>query len=712
MRLLVSLYHFFLFGPLASGYVVGILYFHLIYSTLFLRIITLVHTFSQLKFALVLPKNCECSFLSFFIFLVWLVCYPFSSVQCLFVSKIGDPMAQLTVYENHDIFLQNPACVYVPYRLQAMDELLALISETFAPTPVARYGEGRYRFAYSLSGLPLNSVEECIDAGKIVVAATSKFMPRKEKSRYFTNDEYGDISGDWPPNLTATISPVRDTVMGSSVHYNGMESTVFTSFPQTSEGLTRHSGKNPSALLTPIHRSSSVSPPLQFSAALPVSDSRIREDRLACYVSGVEVEVPSSTFDAPVTPSDLGITHVERVAAVKTLIMLKLWGRSFPDEDLLFEEELRSLFRPVIAEQSVCPLTLERTYESYPLHVMVEGPPKSGVTTALAYYSTMLVSSKESQYSAHLILPLNFELLFDGMLSFSSHGGGSHTEDDKGASYARLYTQSFLIDVPFFFMTIVRLLVDCAVAQRPSLRSSSTALVELWEQLIRPAVGNEILFNTYQVAHLVGHQALYRWETFATPAAKILNAARHALHDVRLRDALLELVLVELVAQVASALRFAGVVYIVDGLRPLSLCMCDRLKRPGGDASVLLDRISRRPWAHVAFGMDSLSLQAIELAVPTRMRRVRLLRMISVERLTERYNFPRALICGKKEYSIELFLGAPGYLHMLHELLLSCDKQSMREVGGYNVRIEDVDVVHALEKLSAVLQTAQDPRVG
>ncbi|CBH17462.1 hypothetical protein, conserved [Trypanosoma brucei gambiense DAL972] len=602
-------------------------------------------------------------------------------------------MVELTVYEGHDVFLQNAVRLHIPCKVYTIEGLLSLVGRAVASSPGGPSAARRYRFVYSLDGSPLRSVDECLEVGTVIVSCTPGFQKRKH-------------------HVESPSNPVLDLLNRKGYEtYSAAESRGLSATPPSHDGFVPISFQQhsvPRASPKYVFCDSNPGPIPNFSS---IGGASVEWGGVSCRIGDERIVLPPTpSFDVPFPDMNLDILHAERVAAVKTLITLKLCGRSFLNDELLFEKELEEVFRPIIAEQASCPSWRDHTLDRPPPHVVVDGPPKSGVSTSLAYYSSMLVSSAASRYATFLILPLNFELLFDGSLGISSYSANRHLRGSKSANYNDARTQSLLLDVPFFYMTVVRALIDSVVAQRPSVRNCSTALVEMWEQLVKTTAGSGVRLNTCEVAHAVGHSALYRWETFAAPASQILRAAKLNPRDMKLRDAVLELVLVELVAQVASALHFSGVVYVVDGLRPLARSLCDRLRRPGGDAAVFLDRVAQRSWVHLAVGVDSLSTQVLESALLTRVRRVKLLRMLSVEYVTKMYGFPKAIHCGSNKYPLEMFLGTPGYLRMVHDLLRSCEgrKAHKGDSDGYAVRIEDLDVSNALLEFEAVRKLGQD----
>ncbi|KEG11481.1 hypothetical protein DQ04_02581090, partial [Trypanosoma grayi] len=559
-------------------------------------------------------------------------------------------MTELVVYENHDVFLEHPTRTRIPLELSTLEKFLSFVSASIA----ASYGDataaGRYRFVYSVTGKPLWRVTDCREAGKVVVSCTPGFLQRKHGPRVQPEKE--------------RTSAHRQAAGAATTTAAAAASAVSVATPPRRASLP--CGGCSSGGFSPL-RGSTESDSIRGSG-VSCGGSDAEPSRVAVAVDGRRVVLlPTPRFTDPALGAGTEVPHLERLAAVQTLISLKLIGRPFLESELLFRTELEARLRPIIFGPAI-------KYEKSPTRIVIEGPPKSGVSTALAYCSYLATSAPGGKFSGCLFLPLNFELLFDDVWIQSIDGERPDSSSTVGGGDARRH-ETTLLDVPFFFTTVVRWVVDCAVAQRPALRDGSDVLIEAWEKLVTDHHNNSssssstpVRFGGSQLARLVGHRTLYQWEAFAAAAIHVLRAVVASPHDVQLRDAFIETVLVAFVAQMASSLHFSGVLYVVDGLRCISTVLQHRVQRPAGDAGVFLRCVMQKKWAHVIAGVDTLALSPCSMLFPAHVHRVGLLHLLSPAVLTTGYGFPGAIQCGGKRFPLQLLLGAPGYLQALHAL--------------------------------------------
>ncbi|KAG8346314.1 hypothetical protein TRVL_02866 [Trypanosoma vivax] len=637
-------------------------------------------------------------------------------------------MTELVVYENHDVCLQHPARARVPHSVETIEQLLSLLSSVIAASSGDSTATGRYRFVYSLDGRPLWRVADCCEAKKVVVSCTPGFLQRKNdgscsstgtsrdtnahinNSRFFNNNSFLNtsrcmdasvISSSGAPPPAPVFQQEKTYTRETTGSFESAEcTTARVSFPQSHSWMPSDYAKHSDVRVSPESKPSVRPVPRHATMSPPVED--VLEPGGAVFnIGGKSMALPPTPqFSEPVPGAQEELSYVERVAALKTLLSLKFTGKPFVESELIFTEEIRSAFESVIAEQSLATMSCGGSSCS----VVVEGPPRSGVSTALAYYSNMVVSLKDHCFGGCLLLPLNFELLFDGV--WRGPSTSSYRRYPSGPPMGSHEPKSLLLDIPFVFMTVVRAVVDSIVAQRPSLRDSGTAIIESWEKLVSQRVVDGPKFTDVSLRGALGHSTLYQWESFAAAAGPILRAAKAAPLDPKLRDAVLRTVFVELVAQMASALHFSGVFYIIDGLRPLTALLQDRVQRPGGDAGVLLACIAQQTWARLVVGIDTLSFPQSAMLLSVRALRVKLLNLLSVEQLSARYGYPTEITSGKKKFPIQLFMGAPGYLRILHELLRTCTatQPELQEKKVYTLRMEDADVYRALQDLTSALQ--------
>ncbi|KAH9597318.1 hypothetical protein LSM04_008959 [Trypanosoma melophagium] len=641
-------------------------------------------------------------------------------------------MTDIVVFENHDVYLEHAIHVPMPTEIDTLEQFLQYVSARIAAYSGDITASGRYRFVYSLTGKPLWRVAECRSAGNVVVSCTPGFLRRKQSCDVIIataaaassvhqqshtqqrEEEYQrckpSLSRISPFASKGVVGqPSRNFSSSSSINTN--TNTSATAGVSDSHNLDI-SGRAPPQRGLPLNERS---PPERVE----IGDRQIHNEessnvnkdvdmsRTTFTIAGRRVTLPNTPrfVDPPLLGAAGEMSHSDRVSTVQTLLSLKLIGSPFVEDELLFREELNSCLNSVIGKRMTRSVKQEEK-----LRIVVEGPPRSGVTTTLAYCSYLTASMGEGSLCGSLFLPLNFELLFDSAWASNEKNMGKLNTNKMEANI--IERDKLALDVPFFFLTFVRHVIDCAITQRFSLRNGGRVLVEAWEQLVlnegtnRNKNTNGVLrFSNSALAQLVGHQAAYQWETFAAGALEILYAARHAPHDMELRDILIETVLVRLVAQIASGLHFSNVVFVVDGLRYAANVLQHRVHRPLGDAGVFLRCLTHSQWAHVMIGIDTLAIPSCSMLFSTKLRRIRLLHMIPLDVLMTRYGFPAVIHCGGKRFPLQLLLGAPGYLRVLHALLGVCG-QPVREDSSetrYALRVEDNDIFDALQDLTSVL---------
>ncbi|KAF8287234.1 hypothetical protein TcBrA4_0008760, partial [Trypanosoma cruzi] len=583
-------------------------------------------------------------------------------------------MTELVVFENHDVCLQHVTRVRVPREVNTLELFLGVVSAHIAAFSGDATAAGRYRFVYSLKGKPLWHVSDCLEAGEVVVSCTPGFLERKRST--------AEVSAS-TPRFDAFSSATAASLFSTSCAAAATPEIAFYSHNVSGSGknLSERAAKN---------------------AGGGRSGKGIELDATVFNINGHRLVLPPPPrFVDPALGAVTEVQHSKKVAAVRTLLSLKLLGRPFLVNELLFCEELRLRLEPIVAK------AISRNEEAA-ARVVVEGPPKSGVSTTLAYCCHMVASAPVSRFHGCLFLPLNFGLLFDTAWLQLSNGG---KPDEKRVPPVDVDNQqALLLDVPFFFLTLVRLVVDSAVAQRPSLRDDSKVLVEAWEELVTRRDLDAPQFGGSRLAQVVGHRALYEWDAFAVAAVQVLRAVEDSPRDMELRDALIETVLVGFVSHLASALRFSGVVYIIDGLRCLASVLRHRVRRPLGDAGVFLRCLTKYQWAHVIAGVDKLAFPPPAVLLPGPVQCLGLLHLLSPELLTRHYGYPAAIYCGDKRFPLQVLMGAPGYLRALHALLDAHAWTTMEKGEGmsYVLRVEDDGVLHALQNLTKTLKIESD----
>ncbi|RNF26509.1 uncharacterized protein Tco025E_01214 [Trypanosoma conorhini] len=595
-------------------------------------------------------------------------------------------MAELVVFENHDVYLEHPARAKVPREIDTLERFLGFVSAHIAAFSGDATAAGRYRFVYSLKGRPLWRVADCLAAAEVVVSCTPGFLQRKRGT--------GPPAQSGKPSCAAgvlTPTPLLDAL---------------TSARTAASSSSAAAGSAREAFLP--HEVNPNRDDISERAAR--GDARVRGGGGAglgsavLFVAGRRVVLPPlPRLVDPALGAATEMRHTERVAAVRVLLSLKLLGRPFPEGALLFREELQARLGPVVERAT-------SGAEEAAARVVVEGPAKSGVSTTLAYCCYMAASEPSGRLLGCLFLPLNFELLFDGAWLQESRGENSHA---RGPSVNTDRPQALLLDVPFFFLTLVRAVVDAAVAQRPSLRDHSQVLMKAWEQLVTRDGADAPEFGDPRLAQVIGHRAIYEWEAFAAAAVQVLRAVKDSPQDMQLRDAFIETVLVRFVFHVASALRFSGVVYVLDGLRLLAGVLRHRIRRTLGDAGVFLRCLTQHRWGHVFAGVDTLAFPPSTVLFPVPFQCVRLLHLLSPELLIRRYGYPVTIYCGGERFPLQLLMGAPGYLRALQALLdaHAWTPADHEEEMRYALRVEDVDVLHSLRRLRKVLQLEAQLRI-
>ncbi|ORC84585.1 uncharacterized protein TM35_000431530 [Trypanosoma theileri] len=638
-------------------------------------------------------------------------------------------MTDLVVFENHDVFLEHAIHASIPAAIDTLEQFLQFVSARIASCSGDITASGRYRFVYSLTGKPLWRVADCRSAGNVVVSCTPGFLRRKQSceaaaavasssssvylySQVQQKREEPYSQCKQSPSNSSPFTSKEVVVDRPSRNLTGSAAAAAT--VSQSHDLDKHN-RAPSQRGIPSYERNSPKR-VKF-----VNHHSLHNEESPTVNKDVDVDVNHTTFTVAgkrvklpntprfVSPPFLGaageMSHSDRVSTVQTLLSLKLIGGSFVEEKLLFRKELNSSLESVIGKRMT-----RRIKQEEKLRVVVEGPPRSGVTTTLAYCSYLAASMVEGPYCGSLFLPLNFELLFDAAWVSTDKTmkklNGNKLETNSTEE------QKLMLDIPFFFLTIVRHVIDCAVSQRPSLRKGSGVLIEAWEELVlrestkrNKNINGILRFSNAALAELVGHQAVYQWEAFAAGASEILYAARNAPHNMELRDILIETVLVRFVAQMASGLHFSNVVFVIDGLRYAARVLQHRVHRPLGDAGVFLRSLTHSQWAHVMIGIDTLALPSYHMLFPAKLRRVRLLHMISPDVLITQYNYPSFIYCKNKSFPLQLLLGAPGYLRVL-DALLRVYAPPVREGFSetrYALRVDDSDVFDALQDLTSVL---------
>ena len=195
-------------------------------------------------------------------------------------------------------------------------------------------------------------------------------------------------------------------------------------------------------------------------------------------------------------------------------------------------------------------------------------------------------------------------------------------------------------------------------------------------------------FTTYtQAAALVGGDVLARWTRLAGLMFPILQAACRTPEVPELRDAALDFIFYAIPAEVAASLNFSGLFYAIDGAEALTW------PSTTSPRTLFLPNLT----AHVS---------TIGLATHEALRHL---------------HFPRVIRSGRKEYSVETFLGCPGYLTHLYVLTRPFRKNLTVPTTAYSsyyqhnyvksnaeeyaVRVDDEEVAHALDELQALVHT-------
>ena len=349
-----------------------------------------------------------------------------------------------------------------------------------------------------------------------------------------------------------------------------------------------------------------------------------------------------------------------------------------------------------------------------PCRVVVSGPPRSGVSTTAAFLVRHFLRTLQfqAQHRLHntLVLAFDFHLLF----------GPQATQ--TAASDASPPPPRVLLDLASLYQLVVRSVMDAVVAQRPVLREAGPLLSQLWDLVIKPNVEPKVApnFTTYtQAAALVGGDVLARWTRLAGLMFPILQAACRTPEVPELRDAALDFIFYAIPAEVAASLNFSGLFYAIDGAEVLTRCYAQRVTRPAGDLGPLLHALTSDARTHLVLAWPSTTSPRT-LFLPNLTAHVSTIGLATHEALRH-LHFPRVIRSGRKEYSVETFLGCPGYLTHLYVLTRPFRKNLTVPTTAYSsyyqhnyvksnaeeyaVRVDDEEVAHALDELQALVHT-------
>ncbi|CAC9491044.1 conserved hypothetical protein [Leishmania infantum JPCM5] len=346
-----------------------------------------------------------------------------------------------------------------------------------------------------------------------------------------------------------------------------------------------------------------------------------------------------------------------------------------------------------------------------PCRVLVSGPPRSGVSTTasflLRHYLRTLQFQPEHPFYNSVLLALDFRLLF-------------------GPETVAPATQPprLLQDLGALYQLVVRSVIDAVVAQRPALREAGALLAQLWDLIIKPNVQPPAPpnFTTFtQAALFVGVDVLASWTRLAAQMYPILQAACRTPDVLQLRDAAMDLIFYAIPAELASSLKFSGLFYALDGLEQLTHCYAHRVTRPAGDLGPLLQAVTADPRTHLVIAWPS-TLSPQSMYLPGLTAHLSTIGLVTRAALNATH-FPQVLRCRDKEYSLEVFLGCPGYLSILSALARpfrktlsipttafsayyqqNYEKSGARAAEGYALRL---DMPAAARELDALLQCVQ-----
>ncbi|GET88880.1 hypothetical protein, conserved [Leishmania tarentolae] len=353
-------------------------------------------------------------------------------------------------------------------------------------------------------------------------------------------------------------------------------------------------------------------------------------------------------------PSDLPPYHqpltATSISSSLEYLLLRKWAayqklHSTASEDIIAVEALSHLFNSFAPKGTATGTS--------PCRVLVSGPPRSGVSSTasllLRHYLHTLQFQPEHPFHNCVLVLLDFRLLL-------------------GAETAEPATQPprLLQDIGALYQLVVRSVIDAVVAQRPALREAGPLLAQLWDLVIKPNVQPPAPpnFTTFRQATLfVGVDVLASWTKLAEQMYPILQAACRTPDAVELRDAAMDLIFYAIPAELASSLRFSGLVYGLDGLEQLTRCYAHRVRRPAGDLGPLLHSVTADLRTHLVIAWPS-TLSSQSMYLPGLTAHVSTIGLVTRAVLRQTH-FPQVLRCLDKEYPVEVFLGCPGYLSLL-----------------------------------------------
>ncbi|KAG5477696.1 hypothetical protein LSCM1_04990 [Leishmania martiniquensis] len=482
-------------------------------------------------------------------------------------------------------------------------------------------------------------------------------------------------------SLAAGSAPVPAATCGASTDSGGLGGSV--SYAQHASTALTSAATMPRGTVQIGHETFSLPPRPAFAKA-------------SSLTSALSTAPPHQPLSVELISSSLQYLLVRKWAAYQRL-------HSITSTDLVAGEALSRLFNALTSKAA--------ENGGAPCRVLVSGPPRSGVSTTASFLllhclQTLQFQPQRPFYNVLLVV-LDFRLLFGD------------------ASAAATTPPRLLVDLGALYQLIVRSVMDAVVVQRPALREAGPLLAQLWDLVIKsngvsPAPPN---FSTFpQAAAFVGTDVLSSWTKLAQHIYPILHAACRTPDVPELRAAAVDLIFYAIPAELASSLRFSGILYALDGLEQLASSYAHRVTRPTGDLGSLLKAVTADPCTHLIVSWPPTIAPQI-MYLPGLTAHVSTIGLVNRPALNAT-QYPQVLRCRDKEYPLEVFLGCPGYLSILSAIsrpfrktlsipttAFSAYYQQSYERGGggaaegYALRLDMPAAAHALEELLQFVQT-------
>lgn len=519
-----------------------------------------------------------------------------------------------------------------------------------------------FRFFYSSLGEPLWSVSDCLAAGAIYVSVHAGFVP-------IHADQIA--SEEKTPVLKDFSSPFSSA--GSKQRAGGESASPAPCTPKIQQPLQHHTDNTITTMTVSSLVKSAGSPPTSYrrverpKTVFPPLNESLAAKRFNCHIC-------------------------ERLMARKWSCYRKVRY----NENLIGEEEIAKRVEGVLHFRK------DNNEGEAPFRVLVSGPPGSGVSTVTAMVAQKLLTHCGPETSAprelnpfygSLVVPLDVRLLLEQ---------GEIDENGRGRT-----------DLLFWCEVVLYTIIDAAAAgwHGDGVLLSSATVTEYWMSLICSSSSPASLTRLRnELVNIVGESIVSQWEAMAQRALPFFKARNGGLSSAQteaIRDDALEFIFRDLAVVIGASLGYAGVFFILDGAE--MLCQCGirptRL-RPLGDLTPVLKAffdLPRTPRIHalIAFSEDPQPLTY----TPGLTVWIKTIHLVN-SWTNERGSLPEHIHCFSETFPIDIFLGAPGYLAGVQQLLMAVIDQGIRSIPSC-IQIDFKAVQQELRSLAAV-----DRRVG